>query len=277
MEDWDRCPRLYDLRHNKGYRPIMVNAALGYGGLIHAGLDTWYSTKNFDMVIAALGVFEYDPPIGDFRTKERAVKKLTEYIGFYQEEEAWLDEWNNIIVTETAFDLEDSDGFRWGGKMDLLVLSKDFMSPIHRPWVMDHKTTSRFGDSWFDQFEISSQMAGYCWAAGQMHDSEIAGVIVNCIVTHKVAKPPEKQLHRQNIFYPQWKIDEWKAARIKDYWAIHSINEMGAEYHCRWKNCIDKYGKCPFYQVCRAQPESREILLETQYVIDPWDWRTMDD
>lgn len=271
MEDADRCLRLYHFRHREGLRPKGGAPPLNYGKLIHDALDTWYNTWDYDATLKTIMDADYEDPIDDFRTKERALRKIVDYIEFYGKEESWLGGPDSVILTETAFNLEDpNDGFRWGGVVDLLV---EYNGEL---WVMDHKTTSRFGASWFDQFENSSQMAGYVWAASQLHGSPVAGVLINCIVTHKVPKPAAKQLHRQPLYFPEWKIEEWKAMRSNDYHNLAKAQEA-ERFPPRWHSCVNKYGKCPFFQVCRANPQAREHLIEEFYEYDPWDWEDRDD
>lgn len=266
-EAFERCARLYFLRHVLGLRPIRRSAALGYGGLIHEALDTWYETKDTDKVAEKLLSAEFEEIEDDFRTRARAVQKMKDYMDWYGDEKDWLDNgMDDIILTETAFDLKDDLGFRWGGKIDLVVIYRE------EPWVMDHKTTARFGDSYWDQFRNSSQMAGYVWAASILHGRPITGVLINCIVTHKIPKPASAQLHRAPIYYDAMKIEEWKQSKIRTYQNIYRC--MMEEYWppC-WRNCTDKYGKCPFFSVCSAPAETRMNLIAQDYEVEHWDWR----
>ena len=266
MSDWARCPFLYNVRHVLGLRRPGTSAALQYGSALHAGLAVWY--EEWDPVKAAEAIINYTPweviP-DDFRTKERAVAKFADYVQHYGEEESWFGGRAGTILTETAFDIEDDDGFRWGGRIDYLPLYHG------KPWVLDHKTTARFSSGYFDQFYHSPQMSGYVWAGGKLHGQTVAGVIINCIVTHKVPKTAEQQLHRRPILYDEWKLSEWKEAMIQNYHAIAEARASNNFPRNRY-NCINKYGHCPLFDICKIPERNREDMMERELIHDPWKW-----
>jgi len=129
MEAFNKCPRLYQLKHIEGWRSKGTSPALSFGELCHLGLAVWYETKDRDAAIQAMFDMDYPSVEGDYRTKERAILTIVEYIAHYETDEHW-----HIHQTETPFEVRDSQGFRWSGKMDLLVEWND------RLWVVDHKT-----------------------------------------------------------------------------------------------------------------------------------------
>ena len=257
-----RCPLLYYYTHILGKTSKAHASALNYGGLMHVGLKIWYEDRDLEKACQAMLSVEWEDPIDDFRTRDRCVRKLVDYTEYYGEEENWID---RILLNETPFEISASDGFRYGGKMDLLVLWHG------KPWVMDHKTTARYGSDYFDQFVNSSQMAGYVWAATQLHGEQVAGVIINCIVTHKVPKPIEQQVHRQAIMYSPEKIEEWKRSQIYDYHQIHQAIEANY-FPPRWDNCINKFGKCAAFEVCKVPQKNRGDMLDETFIDQEWNW-----
>ena len=257
-----RCPLLYWLLHVRGKSSSQHASALNYGGLMHVGLNVWYEDHDLQKACQAMEDEEWTDPIDDFRTKERCIRKLVDYTEYYGDESEWMD---RILLNETPYEIAASDGFRYGGKMDLLVMWQG------KAWVMDHKTTSRFGSDYFDQFVLSSQMAGYIWAAQMLHGETVAGVIINCIVTHKVPKPIADQTHRQAIMYSPERIEEWRRSQIYDYHTIHQAIE--ADYFPpRWDNCINKYGKCAAFEVCKVPQKNREDMIELKFKDEAWNW-----
>jgi len=266
MSAWARCPRWYEIRHNRGLTTKgQPSAALAYGSLVHEGLAMWYKTKNKEATAQTMIDAEYpELEIEEFRTRERAIRKVFEYIGYYEEH----DMINDVILNETPFELVSDDGFRWGGRMDLLVRYKG------SPWVVDHKTTARFQKGFFEQFKNSNQMAGYVWAATQMHGEPVKGVIINCIVTHKIPKPIEGQVHRQPILFPEYKVEEWKRTMINRYQEIHRAH-LSEYFPPCWDNCVNKYGKCSAFDICSVPEKNREDMLALNFEEDHWDW--MDD
>lgn len=258
---WNRCNRWYQIRHVMGKRPEGDAVALDFGRLMHEGLKVWYSTNSTDAALEAIFAYPYNEPIDDYRTKGRALTTLARYIDFYRPEH-----FDEILLTETSFDVSDLAGFRWGGRIDLVVLWNKEV------WVMDHKTTSIGGATWWDEFNLSPQMAGYVWAAKQLRGGErVAGVIINRLKVQTKQAAPEEEFQRRAIYYPDHLIMEWRDTKIQEYRAIHEARTRDA-FPPRWDSCSGKYGMCPAHDVCKALPDSRHRILNSRFVDDPWDW-----
>jgi len=147
--------------------------------------------------------------------------------------------------------------------MDLLVEWND------RLWVVDHKTTSRGGPSYWDQFGPDTQTAGYVYAASLLAGRPVHGAIINRLLVHKVKKSPDQQFERRPIAYQQWQIDEWYDQQVRTYHEIEVAHEEG--FRPRWGQCTNKYGRCEMYDVCRTSPQNRQRWLEQNYIVDHWD------
>lgn len=280
MDQFNRCPRLFYLSTRQNLKSTRGGVATSYGTLMHKGLQTWY--KGFDAEATLTAMFEhpYEDPIGDFRTKARALQTMTEYVLHYGEDPQW-----EILMTETPFTLVDpEDGFRWGGKIDLLVRWHN------KIWVVDHKTTSVFGDTYFDPFFPDTQTAGYIYAASLMHGVKVHGAILNVIIGHKVKKSGDLQFQRRAFNYDDWMIDEFKRQSIDGYHDIgaamdlqQKIEQAGGDpydaWRPRWRSCTEKYGRCTFYENCRLRPENRGRVLHRSgdFIVKPWDWMEVDD
>jgi hypothetical protein len=264
--DWSRCPWLYHLRHIRGMSPRGKSVALEYGTLIHIGLARWYLTKDARQALEAVEAAEYTDPLDDFRTKARAMRKVAEYIEHYADEAAWWGP-HGIVINENAFDLEDDQGFRYGGRMDLAV-------DWHGIWVMDHKTSAiKLDDGRYKaQFNQHPQPVGYSWAGQHLLAGEpLKGYIINRIVTHKVPKPAAIQMQRFPFIIDQATINEWREARIRDYTAIYVARDTDTFPRNRY-NCTDKYGKCPAFDICHVPEASRERYIAEDWEHSPWDW-----
>lgn len=277
---WNDCPRKYYFCSQLGLRKKTKAPALSWGGLMHDGLAEWYKTRDPDKTLEVIdkhpdwqdepdaldeeGVFLDEAP--DFRTKARALQKMTEYMLFWKDDPGW-----EILLTETPFELTEPDGFRYGGKIDLIVEWNG------KPWVVDHKTTTRFGSTqaqrnrFYQQFEQSPQMGGYTWAGSLLHGKPLAGVIINVICIHKNPKPPEIQMNRRAIVFDEAKVAEWKQMRIEEYREISQALEED-NFRPRWDNCVGKYGPCPFYNVCSLPEASRKRVLDLDFEVHPWNW-----
>lgn len=257
MADFNKCPRWFFIRHVRGLRPKGESAALQFGSALHNGLAVWYKTKEKDAALDAVEQSSYIEIPGEYRTKGLVAITLHEYWEQYGEDKNW-----DIVLNESAFDLTDDEGFRWGGRLDLGVRWNK------RIWIVDHKSTSMGGPSWWNEFETAPQMAGYSWAGGKLHGERIAGVIINRIV---VRRSGTSEFDRRPFRWEPWKLEEWRDARIRDYNKLAECFETG-DFPPNHYSCITRYGKCPAHGVCTAPPKARETILDFDFVEDRWDW-----
>lgn len=266
FSDFEKCPRKYHWRHNLGWTPNSFSPALNFGGLMHGGLAIWYEHEDAERALDYMASADYVDVPGEFRTRGRAMTVMAEYVTHYQ-----VEPWDKIILTETPFTIETPEGFRYGGKIDLVVVWRGGV------WVVDHKTTTRGGPTYWNQFPNSPQMVGYVWAANQLTGHDIRGVIINRILVHKNPKPPEIMFVRRPFFYNSDKINEWYEMRVAAYHEMARCFEND-HWRPRWDSCITKYGKCQYYDVCTvSDPEDRQEHLEAGYVVDFWDWEQEED
>lgn len=260
FQDFYRCPRLYYYRHILGLVSAGVSPALQFGSLLHAALEVWYTTRDPVATLTAVDEYEdFTEPDDDHRTRGRARVTIAEYIELFHEESL------QMLLTETPFDLEDSDGFRYGGVMDGLVMWHGKL------WALDHKSTARGGETFWDQFFMSPQMTGYTWAASSLHGKKVMGALVNQILIHRNKKPAHEQFNRRSFMYSEGQIAEWKDQVCHNYRLIHQCQQAD-HFPTQWHGCVNKYGKCAFYNVCRSPEKSRPALLEKDFVHNPWHW-----
>lgn len=266
----DRCPRLYEYSAIRGLRSRgSASAALQFGSILHEGLEAWYRTHDLEQALIAIRDYErFEEIPGEYRTRGRALVTIAEYIEWWGDNSLWWGD--NVIFTETPFTLEDDDGFRYGGKIDLIV-------EYHgKPWLVDHKSTSRGGSSWWSQFKIAPQLMGYVWAGSLLHGEPLAGVIINRLLIHKNKKPPHEQFDRKAFYISPSQVEEWRRGKIEQYHIIKQQKENGF-FPMRSRNCMEKYGLCQFHEVCTTKNvEARERILESQFEVDPWDWMTLE-
>jgi len=264
MFTWfDECARLYQVFAVLGLRPKLKRAPLEFGSLLHEGLDTLYQTKSIHDAVNKMESLPYEDPIDDHRTKARAILTLVEYHEHYGDEEGWF---KNILLTETPFDIVSLNGFRYGGKIDLIVNYND------EAWIIDHKTTSMGGPTWWDQFYNSPQMLGYVFAGSLLVGRPIQGVIVNQLLIHKTKKSPEEQFARRPFLYSKDQVEEWLHMRASTYQKIKAAKDSGY-FPPNYNNCKGKFGRCALFNICTLPQASRARALEYDFEHNPWDWR----
>lgn len=283
MSKYAKCQRLYALSHILHRRSIFRSPALSFGSLLHVGLDAYYRTlspksrdRNIDNVIAAaefaVAQMQEEPFYDfedDYRTRDRAIAVIIDYIKKYGPDQ----DFEEIIFTETAHDIRHPDGFPWGGITDLWVIFNG------RDWIVDHKSTSRFGQDYFTQFRRDPQFMGYLINAAALRGTWPAGVIVNTPVVRK----NDQEFQRQPIIFPHWLIEECRRMQHLNYVEIHEKRERSLDpwddtvWRPNLYSCEGKYGKCEMYGVCHTLPENRDLVLQSEYEEKEWDWRTVRD
>lgn len=294
MSAYSYCERLYALRHKLHRRPIFTKPALGFGGLVHLGLGAIYTSfaqddkagrrrdvsSAADKALEAMHKSDFEDPLDDYRTLGRAEKLLISYLKERLEDP----DIQNIQHVETAHDVLLADGMPWGGIIDLWCDYK--YNGLH---IIDHKTTSRFGEHYFDEYFRSPQMIMYLISAAALTGTWPEGVVVNVLVNRPGSKDPKKktstsmfQFERKRIPYPTWLVDEVKLMQEVNYERLEKQHALHKRESDVWDpriwrpniyNCHGKYGPCSMYEVCHSMPANREQVILQETEESEWDWR----
>lgn len=267
------CPRAayYQiLRKRKG---VGNSAALNFGGAIHAGLEIRYKSseavalvtpKTYSNQCSALMDYleRHSIENDEFRTGAFAADVLRAYNQNYTSEpfSVLLDAGGTPMVELSfAVPIGEVSGIPciWAGKVDVAI------SWENRFWVLDHKTTSILGGTYFNQFYNSNQMIGYCWALQHLLNQPIAGALVNVLAIRRPTKTGKSiEFVRQRFEYPQSRIEEWQdntLAIIEDFFQMCKKNYW--PMHTQW--CIGKFGQCAYFDVCTVPTLQREMMLQS--------------
>lgn len=290
---------------------IAIHAGLAawYQGL----LDGKSKNQRIDEGIAEIQrTWNPEHPRDDYRTLERAQKLLLKYIETYPQESfkilavevpfavpltppAWLDCANSFLVRDDNYPhfvipyigeprwncpgKSDAAGLcghcgrecepiEYGGIYDLLV--QFGASTIY---VVDHKTTSQLGSTYFLQFNPNNQITGYVWGAEQLSGRKVAGAIINamCLTTAGNMKferdmtartPADLAEFRSDVI---WKCNAIAQARRTGVWPKST------------SMCQGKYGMCGYHSIhVLADEGERQLRRETDYVKRVWDFENRD-
>jgi hypothetical protein len=293
LRAYARCERLYAVLHVKGWRPSITTVVgdevpkargLSFGAMTHEGLAQFYivlkESGNLALALqaglTALSEFPYaasqDPD--EIRTKGRAMYDLKQYVFEYKGDKQW-----KLLMTETPSAIEDHEGFRYGGRMDLAVIDTEYGE---RLFPVDHKTTTRFTKFFFDNFKLDPQMMGYYWMAGKLTGIEPAGVIINAIVVHK----KETVFARHKLLISPAHVARWRERNIVRYERISeqlAVDPQGDRWYEQeiwnpnFEHCVDRYGRCPMFPVCHGDPSNAAIHLNINFEPGRWDFTKIAD
>lgn len=276
LENFTSCSRRAQYYSILKREPAGFNAALFFGSVIHKALEhrmkrtpTWEADQ-VNTITAAYA--ENPPPFEEWRTPDLALEVLTAY------NKRWPIELEPFTVitdsVESSFRvllgtamldcaLQTPDGpvhvkavnVFWTGRCDALINLYDSV------FVMDHKTASVTGESYYEDFNLSSQMLGYVWAARQRGIPAV-GLYADVLETRRPSKTGKAiAQRRQPYWYSDFHLEEW---RVDTFTLIQDFLEHWARDYfpkgTKW--CHGKYGECPYWKVCSQDTTAgREQLL----------------
>jgi len=288
---------------NEGWTSRRKSGALGFGSCLHEGLATWYKTHDVSATLYAINdKWPEGMPVDDFRTKEKCLTVMAEYIKNYPTETWSVVGAPDHPVVEVPFTLdtgmflpcamcgqverqqtsvenvlgrfdgicavckENREAIEYGGIYDMLI---EFGGKL---FVVDHKTTSMMGSGYFRQFKPNNQMTGYIWAASKLSGQAVSGALINAVGIYKVGKT---KFEREITSRSPIAIDTW----LQDVYT-ECCNIQYHKIHGHWPkrtNACTLYGLCEYHSVHELDhPAEQEKLLEMSYVRDKWDYEMRD-
>lgn len=140
-------------------------------------------------------------------------------------------------------------------------------------FVLDFKTTSQLGDSFWEDASVMEAQRGYCYALKECLGEEPTGYIIRAIAIRPPTRTGTSIEFKQQTFYtkvPGGQLDEWKSNMLMqvEEWLWHCSRNKYPFHH---KHCIAKYGKCEFFNVCNGPAASRESsLMSSDFKSNDW-------
>jgi hypothetical protein len=303
-ETFTTCPlsALYYLVYRR--EAHAKNAALTFGGAIHAGLHEYYLGNDVAAQDHAITQYFLDNPSppDEYRTAPTALAVMRHY-----RVRATFDDYHWTLLRddagpllERAFELPlcvievnrelqlpswpepkfvASVHCAWSGRIDALAVCNNAIR------IVDHKTSSIDGDQFVQSFQLSNQVLGYLWAARQLWpDYAPSAFCLNAIRLKRhipgadlVAKGPRGgepplKFYRAYFDYSPDRMAQWEAnakALISDL--VHCL--VREYFPAYTKSCFNKYGQCQYHDVCIADdPMVRKALLASDlYRNVTWD------
>lgn len=272
-------------------------APLVFGGAIHMGLETIYK-YGFEQekagIMAILNYFEQHPYslAGEWRTPSYAVEAFRAYCEYWSLMDnlkpissEWVEK--AFALNIGCFPINATLPFsyaqlteepneekmyiatlhvQWSGKIDILATNGD-----SQKWVVDHKTSSMGGVTFFNDFMIGQQTHGYKWAAEEILGEPVAGFILNALLIRKPTKTGKGiEFDRRVYHYSPESVLEWKADMLQTVENfVHALTTDSFPKYTSW--CMGKYGACPYHDVCTLPAEQRRFMLfSDQYSNVTW-------
>ena len=287
-----RCPRLYYYTMIEGWRAKEESVHLKFGSLFHEALHNYDLVRlegenhedGVHQVVKWLCDFAGDYPDVSEAKPSMRVKSFTSllrtvvwYLDRYPKEK---DPAKTMILAngKPACELSFKFEVDWGPQTGGYEASKDYQPYLlcghldrvvefnNNLFDMDHKTSTRAPTAYyFDQFQPDNQMSLYAIAGQVVIGSPIKGVIIDvAYVSEKGSEFTRGFTYRTSDQNEEWLFDlrSWttamEACATQNVWPMNDTS-------------CDKYGGCPFRQVCSKSPSVREKFLNADFVRgEPW-------
>lgn len=124
-------------------------------------------------------------------------------------------------------------------------------------WVVDHKTSSIGGKTYYEDFRLSSQTVGYCWAAQKVLQQPVSGLLLNALIIRPLTKTGiGQEFTRNNFFYSPNRLEEWEQ-NVKTIVTDFVANLVRGYFPQHTKACMGKYGICQYHENCSLPRQQR--------------------
>jgi len=286
------CGRYFDIRFNHRFVTLKGRSnSIEVGTLIHKVLEVFYDhmikgfprTTSIGQAMTAGRLFITGCPYcADMTVEKPACGHHTgEYPGMQntpEQNEKWTVGWAFALDTcEQYFNFYKNDAFiplsveevkgevlyeddelrvLWKAKFDLIIDTNQIGIVS-----MDHKTFKQRRD----KTTLNNQFSGQCCLLKSRN------VIVNKIGLQTTLKIDER-LTREVLSYSADRLLEWQG-EILPYYAYKYVQYSETGYWPPdYTHCDTMFGPCPFKQVCEADRNMREEVLQNDYMVGPvWD------
>lgn len=268
------CARQYFYKHILGWVSEEKNHHLVFGEAIHDALE-YMSIHGYDKFEEAHAVLtetyrthlpdDTTDHLREPKTPAYALLTLAEYAKEYKDTDK---DWD-ILYTEIAGTVPINDGDVLHFRMDKIIRNEEGV------WGIEHKTGSRLGRQWLDQWTLSFQISLYTHVLYCLYDpKEVRGIKIDGIIMKKPTKAHQSEgrlTGNEYIRVPilktpdmmeawlwnanSWLLDvEWNIDRIMVGAAEEATNAPVMEaFPMNTQNCT-KYFGCPYRTFCNIWP-----------------------
>jgi len=259
------CARLTDFRFNYNFVSIHGKSpSLEMGSIVHIVLENYYKaiingvSRGNAISFGMTKGEEYSCNPDEVRNTtpediQLVFDTMQQYFDYYKSD-FWIPLEIEKVKKETIYQ-DDEIRIGWKAKYDAIMDTNQGIYPV------DHKTMKQRRDT----LSLNNQFMGQCILLGTKQ------IIINKVGFQTSLKPHEK-FTRPVISYNSDRLAEWQS-EILPYWAKFMLLwEESGYWPPNFTHCENKYGACPFKDVCEAPPNLREDEIRRLFIIgEPWD------
>lgn len=270
------CPRKFELQYLHHWAPVAESVHLHAGGAFARGLEVVrreaYGKGTNPETAIALGAKalieewgDYEPPVDSNKTLPNMLGALSEYFHHYGIHTDHIQPY--MFAREPAVEFsfalpidvthpETGDPLLYGGRFDMLGVFQDNLL------VLDEKTTTQLGPTWFKNWKLRGQLTGYVWGAKQFGLPVIGAIIRGLAILTRDWKHAEVIQYRTD-----WEIERWYRQICRDFERMKQCWQEGYFDYDLDSSC-SSYGGCEFLDVCSSRyPEDwlREAFVKREW------------
>jgi len=255
------CPRKWYARHWLDLVSNRKSAAPTFGIWIHRALDVMFKS-GWDLEAALDEWNKAELATDSLRTSALGIAILKAYHLEYVS--SGVESLHNEVQWVVPVSI---DGFEFTlhGRIDRIVKQHGLV------WCMDHKTTTRLGATYFEQYNPNLQVALYM-NASQEYFGDINGMIIDAIFVGK-----NRNFQRDPVALPKGELDLQFAEGLE--WARRVISTERAlkEHPDQWRTICPRAmitEACSSWSGCEYRPLCRwnfhEAIVEAEFHKEPW-------
>lgn len=296
------CPRSYEYYAMYG-RDSASRDALNYGSAMHQALEAYFRDDLDEPALLDVlqKAFHENPTDSDsWRTYEHAAESIRRYLAYHAQMLPWTIEFHGgqrcvelpfryhlfdyvpekfvldwpvqLVADNVAEETSVVDAVAartmatyvkhiavfYTGKIDLIVQQNGHTV------VVDHKTTSIEGATFWSQFVLSSQLLGYCWAATQMLQRPVSVAMIDALIGRKPTQRGSGVPHeyaRRTFHYSDEQIAEWHNNTIVTVTRLLD-NFVASFFPQNTDACYGKF-PCAYREVCPLPRHMRASALRS--------------
>lgn len=288
------CQRKYFFEYILGWRPDTPNHHLIFGQALHSALAYMYEnieqveTQPKDLVMAAYEEFllvwrehfdEHSDSLYEPKTPGAAAEALLAYLPILEQDNR---EYSVEYVEISGYSPMSlgKNAAKLFFKMDTVLKHRE--TGIYRS--LEHKTTSRVGRQWTDQFILSTQVGAYAHTLFCLYPAEMVyGVTINGFVFQKtkldfVRVPCPQTVSQMEVWYNNtWKwLNEinMHTSLLIDHLEQYTSRPTLDLFRMNTQSCT-KYFGCPYHDLCVswANPLQNLDRMPFGFRVEYWDPR----
>lgn len=278
------CPRYYQYNILEGYATKVENIHLRWGSEYNNAQVTYHRARasgrskedaRRDAIRYALtSTWDHDlgrPWASDlpYKTRETLIRALVWYFDNFEEDPLRTDslaDGSAAVEMNFRIHLDQDSGIT--GEPYLLCGYLDRKVDFNGgEWITDWKTTRYILDQrYFDQYSPNNQVSCYSFAGGIISkERPIKGVIIDAVqLGVTFARFQRHQVPRTPMQLEEWITDSMIYIRQNETYVKEN-------YWPQNDTSCDKYGGCPYREICSASPEVRPRLLNGLFGRRTWD------